>query len=83
MVLFEDFMIKRKIQNHFFTGCPKSALREGKTKFWDFFLQQKFGKGHEALHMGRLNISLSKGKKMQNGGGAYSPSPMSKRLKYL
>ena len=36
------FRIKQKDQNNFCTGCPKSALRGGKTKFFDFFQLQQY-----------------------------------------
>ena len=37
MVCKEIFFIKAINLNYFCTGCPKSALRGGKTKFVDFF----------------------------------------------
>ena len=35
----KNFLIKAKIFEYFCTGCPKSALRGGETKFLKFFLQ--------------------------------------------
>ena len=59
-------MINAK-ENHFCTGCPKSALIRGYTKFFVFFVQvhpqQKVGKSQTFSGMGCLKIFLRKEQK--------------------
>ena len=51
LIFFSSFLLAKNL-DYFFTGYPKSALREGKNKFKFFFigaLQQKGGKSQKVL----------------------------------
>ena len=74
MVCKKIFLIKAKKNKNFCTGCPKSALREGKTKFLEFFfIGASAIKSWEKSRIFRYGLPgdfFSKGQKT-TGGGAY------------
>ena len=73
MVCKKIFLMKAKKIKIVCTGCPKSALREGKTKFLEFFFigasAIKSWEKSRIFRYGLMEIFLVKGKKPQ--GGAY------------
>ena len=79
--LLEDFFDKRKKIKYFCTGCPKSALRWGKTKCVEFFfIGASAIKSWEKSRIFRYGLPedfLSKGQKTTEGGGggAYAVQP--------
>ena len=75
MVCKKIFLIKAKKIKIVCTGCPKSALREGKTKFLEFFfIGASAIKSWEKSRIFRYGLPgdfFSKGQKTTGGGVLY------------
>ena len=75
----KNFLLQQKNSKYFCTGCPKSALRGGKTKFFDFFFKGasaiKIWEKSRIFRYGLPEDFFNRGQKTTAGGAYSAPSP--------